>query len=96
MSNVAPDASGDQRPADTTDSYPLDPNTVPRLPLAAGACHGSLQDASARFSINVAGQPDETPFRLIGLVRVEHPGDPERLGSEDDFLVRASLADLRR
>ena len=96
LSNLPPDAARDQAPAKTTDSYPLDPNTVPRQPLPAGACNGSLQDASAKFSINVAGQPDETPFRLIGLVRVEHPDDPERRGTEDDFLVRASLADLRR
>ena len=96
LSNVAPDAADDPAPATRTDSYALNPNTVPRQQLAAGACNGILRDASAEFSVNVAGQPDETQFRLIGLVRVEHPDDPESLGSEDDFLVRASLADLRR
>ena len=96
LSNVAADAADDQAPAASARSYALDPNTVPRQTLPAGACNGSLQDAVARFSINVAGQPDETQFRLIGLVRVEHPGTSGRLGSEDDFLVRASLADLRR
>ena len=96
LSNVAPGAARDQAPAKMADSYPLDPNTVPRQPVPASACDGSLQDASAKFAINVVGQPDDTPFRLIGLVRVEHPDDPERLGSEDDFLVRASLADLQR
>ena len=95
LSNIAPDAAGDQASAPEVDSYALDPNTVPRQRLLAGACDGSLRDASARFSINAAGQPDETPFRLIGLVRVEHPDDPGSLGSEDDFLVRTSLADLR-
>lgn len=95
LSNVAPDAADDQAPAPGVDSYALDPNTVPRQRLPAGACDGSLPDSVARFSINVAGQPDDTPFRLIGLVRVEHPDDPESLGSEDDFLVRASLSDLR-
>ena len=96
LSNVAPAAADDRVPAPEVDSYALDPNTVPRQQLPAGACDSSLQDAVARFSINVAGQPDDTPFRLIGLVRVEHPDNPESLGSEDDFLVRASLADLRR
>lgn len=98
LSNVAPASvggAGDQSPAPEADSYALDPNTVPRQRLPAGACDGSLRDAAARFSINVAGQPDDTPFRLIGLVRVEHPDNPESLGSEDDFLVRASLSDLR-
>ena len=96
LSNVPPDAAGDHVPATVADSYPLKPNTVPRRPLPADACDGSLQGASARFSINVAGQSDDTPLRLIGLVRVEHPHDPGSLGSEDDFLVQASLADLRR
>ena len=95
LSNVSPDAADDQAPAPAVDSYALDPNTVPRQRLPAGACDGSLRDASARFSINVASQPDDTPFRLIGLVRVEHPDDPGSLGSEDDFLVRATLSDLR-
>lgn len=95
LSNVLPSDAGDQVPAARADSRALDPNTVPRQSLPAGACNGRLQDASAQFSIDVAGQPDEAQFRLIGLVRVEHPGDPDRLGSEDDFLVRASLADLR-
>ncbi len=95
LSNVPPEAADDHVPGAGADSHALDPDTVPRQPLPAGACSGGLQGASAQFSINVAGQPDEAQFRLIGLVRVEHPGDPDRLGSEDDFLVRASLADLR-
>ena len=96
LSNVAPDAAGDQVPGTQTASYALNPNTVPRRSLPADACNGSLQGASAKFWINVAGQPDETQFRVVGLVRVEHPDDRGRLGSEDDFLARASLADLRR
>ena len=76
-------------------SVALDPNTVPRRLTDGRACEGRLDGSAARFSIDVSGQPDDAPFRLIGLVRVEHPGDPDRLGSEDDFLVRATLADLR-
>ena len=95
LSNVAPDDAGAQEPGAEAVSYALDPNTVPRQPLPAGACNGRLDGSTARFSIDVTGQPEEAQFRLIGLVRVEHPGDPDRLGSDDDFLVRTSLADLR-
>ena len=76
-------------------SVALDPNTVPRRPVDDRACEGRLDGSTARFSIDVAGQPDDAQFRLIGLVRVEHPGDDARPGSDDDFLVRATLADLR-
>ena len=87
-------ADGDA-PAAEARSYALDPNTVPRQQVEADACRGRLDGSVARFAVDVGGQPDEAPFRLIGLVRVEHPGDPGRLGSEDDFLVRATLAELR-
>ena len=76
-------------------SRALDPNTVPRQLTDDRACEGLLDGSAARFSIDISGQPDDAPFRLIGLVRVEHPGDGAGPGSEDDFLVRASLADLR-
>lgn len=76
-------------------SVALDPNTVPRQPVDDRACEGRLDGSTARFSIDVAGQPDDVQFRLIGLVRVEHPGDDARPGSDDDFLVRATLAELR-
>lgn len=76
-------------------SRALDPNTVPRQLVDDRACEGHLDGSVARFAIDVSGQPDDVQFRLIGLVRVEHPGDDTRPGSEDDFLVRASLADLR-
>ena len=76
-------------------SVALDPDTVPRRPVDDRACQGRLDGSAARFTIDVSGQPDGAPFRLIGLVRVEHPGDDTRPGSEDDFLVRATLADLR-
>ena len=76
-------------------SVALDPDTVPRQLTDDRACAGRLDGSAARFTINVSGQPDASPFRLIGLVRVEHPGDDTRPGSEDDFLVRATLAELR-
>ncbi|MYG97884.1 MAG: hypothetical protein F4011_11330 [Acidimicrobiaceae bacterium] len=76
-------------------SVALDPNTVPRQLTDDRACEGRLDGSAARFTLDVSGQPDAAPFRLIGLVRVEHPGDDTRPGSEDDFLVRATLAELR-
>ena len=95
LSNVPPNPAGDQEPGPEAVSYALGPNTVPRQLLPAGACDSQLRGSSARFSIDVTGQAEEAPFRLIGLVRLEYPGDSGRLGSEDDFLVRTSLADLR-
>lgn len=91
LSNV--DAGG--QPGAEVVSHPLDPNSVPRESAEARACDSRLDGTAAQFSVNVVGQPDEAQFRLVGLVRVEHPDDPESLGSEDDFLVQASLADLR-
>ena len=76
-------------------SRALDPNTVPRQLADDRACEGRLVGSTARFSIDISSQPDDAPFRIIGLVRVEHPGDDARPGSEDDFLVRASVAGLR-
>ena len=96
LSNVVPDAVDDREAAPEAASYALDPNTVPRQLLPVGACDGRLRGSSARFSIDVTGQPEEAEFRLIGLVRLEHPDDPDRLGSDDDFLIRTSLAELRR
>ena len=96
LSNVGPATAGDGEPGSAVASYALDPNTVPRQMLVPDACRGRLRDSSARFWIDASAQPDESPFRLIGVVRIEYPGDSDRRGSEDDFLVRASLADLRR
>ena len=83
-------------PGSAAVSYALDPNTVPRETVETGACNGSLDGSTARFSIDVTGQSDGAEFRLIGLVRLEYPDDADRLGSDDDFLVRTSLAELRR
>lgn len=83
------------RPGPEAVPHALDPNTVPRESVDARACDSRLDGSAARFSIDVDGQPAGEPFRVIGLVRLEYPGDADRLGSEDDFLVRASLADLR-
>ena len=95
LSNLQSSAAGDGEPQPEAVSYALDPDTVPRKPLAPSACSGRLEGSSVRFSIDVTDQPDDAGFRLIGVVRLEYPGDPEHPGSEDDFLVRTSLAELR-
>ena len=64
--------------------------------LGAGACDGRLEGSSARFTIDVTGQPDDAEFRLVGVVRLEYPDESDHPGSEDDFLVRTTLADLPR
>lgn len=91
LSNV--DEAGRSRPEVV--SRPLDPNRIPRVPTDERACRGQLDGSVARFMVDVTGQPTDTQIRLIGLVRVERPDDPDDLGSEDDFLVQASLAGLR-
>lgn len=91
LSNV--DESG--RPGPEVVSQALDPNTVPRESADARACEGRLDGPAARFFVDVDGQPADDPFRVIGLVRLEYADDADRLGSEDDFLVQVSLADLR-
>lgn len=64
--------------------------------LGPEACEGWLDGSSARFAVDVTGQPVDSEVRLIGLVRVEFPNDPDRRGSADDFLVKTTLADLPR
>lgn len=64
--------------------------------LGRDACDGWLDGSAARFAIDVTGQPVDEEVRLVGSVRLEYPGDPDRRGSEDDFVVRTTLADLPR
>ena len=64
--------------------------------LGPEACEGWLDGSSARFAIDVTSQPVDSELRLIGLVRVEFPNDPDRRGTADDFLVKTTLADLPR
>ncbi len=64
--------------------------------LGSEACDGWLEGSSARFAIDVTGHPVDAEVRLVGVVRVEYPGDPDHPGSEDDFLVKTTLADLPR
>jgi len=63
--------------------------------LGDDACYGRLRGSSARFAADVSGQPDDAEFRVIGSVKLEYPDRPGHPGSEDDFLVRATLQDLR-
>ena len=64
--------------------------------LGSEACDGWLEGSSARFVVDVTGQPVDVEFRLRGFVRLEYPGDPDHFGSDDDFIVRTTLADLPR
>lgn len=64
--------------------------------LAPEACEGWLDGSLARFAIDVTGQPVDSEVRLVGLVRLEFPNDPDNRGSADDFLVKTTLADLPR
>ncbi len=63
--------------------------------LGPEACNASLLATSVRFTIDVTGQPETDELRLIGTVRLEYPEDPAQPGSDDDFLVRTSLHELR-
>ena len=63
--------------------------------LGPEACDASLLATSVRFTIDVTGQPETDELRIIGTVRLEYPDDPAQPGSDDDFLVRTSLHELR-
>lgn len=63
--------------------------------LGPEACDASLLGRSVRFTIDVTGQPEADELRLIGTVRLEYPDDRAQPGSDDDFLVRTSLYELR-
>ena len=63
--------------------------------LGPEACDASLLGTSVRFTIDVTGQPETDELRIIGTVRLEYPTDPTQPGSDDDFLVRTSLHELR-
>lgn len=64
--------------------------------LGSAACDGWLDGSTARFRVDVSGQPVDKELRLVGSVKLEYPQDPDHLGSEDDFLVKTTLADLPR
>lgn len=63
--------------------------------LGPEACNASLLGTSVRFTIDVTGQPETDELRIIGTVRLEYPDNPAQPGSDDDFLVRTSLHELR-
>lgn len=64
--------------------------------LGSEACDGWLEGSTVRFAVDVTGQPVDVQIRLRGFVRLEYPGDPDHFGSDDDFIVRTTLADLPR
>ena len=54
-----------------------------------------MRGRSVQFTIDVTGQPETDELRIIGIVRLKYPDNPARPGSDDDFLVRTSLHELR-
>ncbi len=95
LSNVATniDEGATQTPPVTTPiSYAIDP--VTRNNLDPGLCAGRLAGSTVQFSVDAAAQPPDAEFRMIGSVKLDFPGDPTQLGSEDDFLLRATREDL--
>lgn len=63
--------------------------------LGPEACNAEMRARSVQFTIDVTGQPETDELRIIGTVRLEYPDDPTQPGSDDDFLVRTSLYELR-
>lgn len=63
--------------------------------LGPEACNAEMRGRSVQFTIDVTGQPETDELRIIGIVRLEYPDDPAQPGSDDDFLVRTSLHELR-
>lgn len=63
--------------------------------LGPEACTAEMRGRLVQFTIDVTGQPETDELRIIGIVRLEYPDNPARPGSDDDFLVRTSLHELR-
>lgn len=63
--------------------------------LGPEACDAEMRGRSVQFTIDVTDQPETDELRIIGIVRLEYPDNPARPGSDDDFLVRTSLHELR-
>jgi hypothetical protein len=90
LSNVPRAKNGvDDTGQTTTTAYSLDP--VTKDELGPVACDASLDNATATFTIDLADQPDDAEFRLLGSIKLEFPNDTTAPGSEDDFLIRGSL-----
>ena len=79
-------------PAEDLSAYALDPAT--RDALGPDVCDARLEGSSAVFTIDVAGQPDDAEFRLLGSIKLDFP-DNVQPGSEDDFFIRTTLAELQ-
>ena len=107
--NPDPPPDSDSTPSPDNPPSADDPNSDPPPELIAyalasriaeeqlgpEACDANLLGTSVRFTIDVTGQPETDELRLIGTVRLEYPADPAQPGSDDDFLVRTSLNELR-
>ena len=99
--NVAPDPDSptndggpDSDPAPELVAYAAE-NRFTEERLGPEACNAEMRARSVQFTIDVTGQPETDELRIIGIVRLEYPDDPARPGSDDDFLVRTSLHELR-
>ena len=86
--------SPDSDPAPELVAYAAE-NRFTEERLGPEACNAEMRGRSVQFTINVTGQPETDELRIIGIVRLEYPDDPDRPGSDDDFLVRTSLHELR-
>ena len=88
------DGDPDSDPAPELVAYAAE-NRFTEERLGPEACHAEMRGRSVQFTIDVTGQPETDELRLIGIIRLEYPDDPARPGSDDDFLVRTSLHELR-
>ena len=100
-SNMPPDPDSppsaddpDSDPAPELVAYAAE-NRFTEERLGPEACTAEMRGRSVQFTIDVTGQPETDELRIIGIVRLEYPDNPARPGSDDDFLVRTSLYELR-
>ena len=88
------DGNPDSDPAPELVAYAAE-NRFTEERLGPEACDAEMRGRSVQFTIDVTDQPETDELRIIGIVRLEYPDDPARPGSDDDFLVRTSLHELR-
>ena len=86
--------SPDSDPAPELVAYAAE-NRFTEERLGPEACNAEVRGRSVQFTIDVTDQPETDELRIIGIVRLEYPDDPAQPGSDDDFLVRTSLHELR-
>lgn len=87
-----------EEPGETAIAYGFDPafglSELTRQALPAEVCRATLDGTTVGFIVDMSDQDPTVAFRVVGVARLEYPGDPDRTGTEDDFGFEVVIADL--